>query len=294
MEIYQLRTFVTVAKLGHLTKASETLHITQPAVTAQIKALEQELGLALFDRKHGRIALTKAGELLLPEAEKTLAVFNAMLGQAKKIKGEITGQLLIGTFGDPEFLRLGNFLNALLAALPLLEIKTRTKLAEDVLEGVLTGELTGGFYVGTPAHAELNSVVLRGVCYRIVAPLAFADKLSVAGWHDVAALPWIGAPSRSASFKLTRDLFANQGLVPNIVVETDEIAALGSLVRAGVGLSLMREDQALPAAERGELIVWGQARIDTELSFVYHNRSEYDPAVVGMVSVLQDAWGLKQ
>lgn len=294
MEIYQLRTFVTVAKLGHLTKASEVLHITQPAVSAQIKALEQELGLALFDRKHGPIALTKAGEMLLPEAEKTLAMVNALLNKAQAIKGEITGRILIGTFGDPDFLRLGGFLNALLGALPLLEIKTRTAMAEDVLEGVLTGELAGGFYIGTPARAELNSVVLRGVCYRVVAPLAFAKQLSVAGWRDVAALPWIGAPARSALSKLTCEMFGRQGLAPNIVIETDEVASLNSLVRAGVGLSLMRDDQALLASERGELLIWGQARVDTELSFVYPARAEHDPAVVGLVSVLLETWGLRR
>jgi DNA-binding transcriptional ArsR family regulator len=55
MEIYQLRAFVTVAKIGHLTRAAEVLHVTQPAVTGQIKALEEELGIALFDRRPGRI-----------------------------------------------------------------------------------------------------------------------------------------------------------------------------------------------------------------------------------------------
>ena len=73
MEIYQLRAFVTVARIGQLTRAAEALHVTQPAVTGQIKALEEELGVSLFDRRPGRIALTRAGERLLPEAEKVLA-----------------------------------------------------------------------------------------------------------------------------------------------------------------------------------------------------------------------------
>jgi DNA-binding transcriptional LysR family regulator len=294
MEIYQLRTFVTVAKLGHLTKASEALHLTQPAVTAQIKALEQELGIALFDRRHGRVIPTKAAEMLLPEAEKTLAMVNALLGKAKQIKGEVVGRFLIGTLGDPDFLRLGGFLSTLLSALPLLEIKTRTVLAEDILEGVRAGELIGGFYIGSAADAELINITLRGVCYRIVAPVSLADELAVAGWRKVAALPWIGAPARSHLFKLLKEIFGRQGLEPNIVMETDDLASLHSLVRSGVGLALMREDQAIPAVERGELFIWGHARIESELSFVYHTRSEHDPAVVGLVSVLRDAWGLKR
>ncbi len=60
MEIYQLRAFVTVAKLGNLTRAAEVLHVTQPAVTAQIKALEEELGITVFDRRHGADARWRA------------------------------------------------------------------------------------------------------------------------------------------------------------------------------------------------------------------------------------------
>ena len=64
MDILRIRSFVTVARLGHLTRAAELLHLTQPAVTAHIKSMEQELGIALFNRTPGRIELTKSGELL--------------------------------------------------------------------------------------------------------------------------------------------------------------------------------------------------------------------------------------
>jgi DNA-binding transcriptional LysR family regulator len=292
VEIYQLRTFVTVARLGHITKAAESLHVTQPAVTGQIKALEQELGIALFDRGHGRITLTKAGELLLPEFEKTLGVFQAMLGKAKQIKGEITGRALIGTLGDPDFLRLGSFLNGLLAALPLLEIKTRSTLAESILDGVASGEFAAGFYIGSISARDVTSLPLRGVRYRAVAPLAFAAKLSTCGWREVATMPWIGAPEKSHVRQLLNTMFGRQGLTPNIVMESDELTSPHSLVRAGVGLALMREDLALVAAEKGEIVIWSHATIDTQLSFLYLTAAEFEPAIVGMLSVLRDAWGL--
>jgi DNA-binding transcriptional LysR family regulator len=291
MEIYQLRTFVTVARLGHITKAAETLHVTQPAVTGQIKALEQELGIALFDRGPGRISLTRAGELLLPEVEKTLAVYHAMLGKAKEIKGEITGRVSIGTLGDPDFLRLGTFLTGLMAALPLLEIKTRSTHAETILDAVVSGEFAGGFYIGEVNNRNVSSLPLRGVRYRVAAPVAFASKLSACGWREVAAMPWIGAPEKSHVHQLLNAMFGRQGLAPNIVMETDELTAPHSLVRAGVGLSLMREDLALIAAEKGEISIWSHATVDTRLSFLYAAAAESDPAVVGMLSVLRDVWG---
>jgi DNA-binding transcriptional LysR family regulator len=64
MELYQLRTFVTVAEEGHLTRAAERLHLSQPAVSGQIKALEQELEVRLFDRSVSGMELTASGREL--------------------------------------------------------------------------------------------------------------------------------------------------------------------------------------------------------------------------------------
>ncbi|HEY8605478.1 MAG TPA: LysR family transcriptional regulator [Noviherbaspirillum sp.] len=291
MEIYQLRTFVTVAKLGHITKAADSLHVTQPAVTGHIKALEQELGIALFDRGHGRITLTKAGEMLLPEVEKTLGAFNATLAKAKELKGEITGRVLIGTLGDPDFLRLGSFLNGLLATLPLLEIKTKSGLSGGILDSVGTGEFSAGFYIGAVNNPDVASLALRGVRYRVVGPADYGTRLLACGWKEVAAMPWIGAPEKSHIHQLLVAMFGRQGLRPNIVMETDEVTSPHSLVRSGLGLSLMREDLALIAAEKGEIVIWSHATADTQLSFLYRVDAEFEPVIVGMLSILRDIWG---
>ncbi|MFC7518930.1 LysR family transcriptional regulator [Herbaspirillum sp. GCM10030257] len=291
MEIYQLRTFITVAKLGHITKAADALHVTQPAVTGHIKALEQELGITLFDRGHGRISLTKAGEILLPEVEKTLGAFNATLAKAKELKGEITGRVLIGTVGDPDLIRLGSFLNGLLAALPLLEIKTRSGLAASVLDAVASGEIAAGYYIGTVHNPDVASLALRGVRYRVVAPKSYGDRLPACGWGEIAGMPWIGAPEKSHVHQLLVSMFGRQGLRPNIIMETDELTSPHSLVRAGLGLSLMREDLALITAEKGEIAIWSHAVVDTQLSFLYRVDAEFDPVLVGMLSILRDTWG---
>ena len=108
MEMYQLRAYVTAATLGSVTRTAEALHLTQPAITAQIKALEEELGVALFDRRPGRISLTRAGEALMEPARQVLDAAGRLQGQARELQGEITGQLLLGTVADPEALRLGS------------------------------------------------------------------------------------------------------------------------------------------------------------------------------------------
>ncbi len=292
MEFYQLRTFVTVARLGHVTKAADALHLTQPAVTGHIKALEQELGIALFVRAHGRISLSKAGEILLPEVEKTLSVFNATLSKAREIKGEISGRVLIGTLGDPDLLRLGSFLNGLLQALPLLQIRTQLSLTEAVLDGVACGELAGGYYIGDVNLRGVSFLPLRKVRYRVIAPAALGPRVAGSGWSDMAVMPWIGAPEKSHVHRLLVAMFASQGHVPNIVIEADELTSPHSLVRAGLGLSLMREDLAAHAAEKGEIVIWSEALVETQLSFLYPSTAEFDPIMIGILSVLRGIWGL--
>lgn len=292
MEIYQLRAFVTVARIGHLTRAAEVLHVTQPAVSGQIKALEEELGIALFDRKPGRIVLTRAGERMLPEAEKVLEASGSLLAQARALQGEVSGSLVIGTVGDPESLRLGSLLGGLVGALPLLDIKTRAGDAEVLREAVASATLQASFYIGPNTPREVAGLLLQRLHYRIVAPFSFALRVQHAGWREIADMPWIGAPATSHAQTLLRDLFAQQGLQPNIVLESDHSAAPQALVRAGLGLALLREDIAVPAAEHDHLVIWPHCRVAAALSFIYPSAAEHDPAIVAALSVLRTVWGL--
>ncbi|WP_091569231.1 LysR family transcriptional regulator [Oryzisolibacter propanilivorax] len=292
MEIYQLRAFVTAAKLGNLTRTAEALHVTQPAITAQIKALEEELGVALFDRRPGRIQLTRAGEVLLPDAEQVLTAAGHLSGRARDLQGEVTGALLLGTVAEPDSLRLGSFLGALVEALPLLEIRTRGGLAEELRDQVAAGLMQGAFYIGPHIPREVAGLALQTLHFRVAGPPALREAILRAGWRELAALPWIGAPAQHHTQTLLREAFARQGLVPRQVVECDEAAAPLSLVRSGVGLALLREDAALPASERGEVVIWPHARVGARLAFIHPRAAEHDPPIVAALSVLRGIWGL--
>ena len=86
MDIHQLKTFVTVARERSITRSSEVLHLSQPAVSAHIKALEDTLGLALFERTPRGMSLTREGERLLAKAEQTLAAHQGLMDEATRIK----------------------------------------------------------------------------------------------------------------------------------------------------------------------------------------------------------------
>lgn len=113
MDLHKLRTFVTIAQEGNLTRASEALHLSQPAVSAQIKALEDELGLKLFHRLTRGMELTPAGKVLLEEAEKALMAARNVAARAQHLRSGISGEFRLGTISEPLILRLGEFLSAL-------------------------------------------------------------------------------------------------------------------------------------------------------------------------------------
>jgi DNA-binding transcriptional LysR family regulator len=91
MELYQLRTFAAVAERGSLTHAAEQLHLSQPAASAQIKLLEDEFGVALFERRSSGLTLTGAGAALLPQIQRLLADANQVVTHAKSLSGQVKG-----------------------------------------------------------------------------------------------------------------------------------------------------------------------------------------------------------
>ena len=136
MEIYQLRAFVIIARERHLTRASQILHVSQPAVSGQIKSLEAELGVTLFDRRHGGMELTAAGATLLPHAESVLAGVEEMSATASTLTGKILGRISIGTILNPSFIRLGELINEILVKHPSLEIDISHRNSYKVLQGI--------------------------------------------------------------------------------------------------------------------------------------------------------------
>jgi DNA-binding transcriptional LysR family regulator len=290
MELYQLRSFAAVAELGHLTRAAERLHISQPAVSAQIKALEDELGVALFERVPSGMQLTTAGRNLLPAAENVLAAAIAMRSRARALRGEVIGRVRVGTVSDPEFTRVGEFLAQALEAHPLLEIEIHHEVSGAAFEKVRDGELDASFYYGSLEHADVLAVPLLDYAYRIVGPAAWGDRIRHASWDEIVQMPWIVAPAISTLRALVEELFVAHGSSPAVRIEADNEAVMRSLAIAGGGIGLVREDLALEAAAAGEVALWHKVRLETTLKFVLRRQRENDPEMRALLEVLHRIW----
>lgn len=292
MEIYQLRTFVTVAQQGHLTQAAELLHLSQPAVTAQIKALEEEVGMPLFERTAGGVTMTRAGQELLPQAQSILASAREIINHAKGLKGQTGGKALIGLTLTPATLKMGQWVAALVEKYPLLDLRLQHGVTGEVLNLVRKKELDAGFYLGKNPYVNVNTVLLTNLPFRIVIPRNWESRIDLANHKDLGRLPWIGLSQFSSLSKITAELWRELNISPKKVAESDNLASILELVACGVGIALAREEEALEWEAAGRLTVVPGVRKLAELQFVYPSDRVGDPILEALLQELIRVWAL--
>jgi len=290
MELYQLKGFAAVAEQGHLTRAADKLHVSQPALSAQIKALEDELGVELFERVPSGMTLTSAGKRLLPVARSVLAAAQALHTEARVLRGEVAGHVRLGTVSDPAFMRLPRFLAEAVERCPLLEIELHHEVSGTAFAKVRDGELDASFYYGDLTDAAVSALTLREFDFCVVAPAAWRSRIEGAPFATLAEEPWILTPPVSTHRVLSDRLFRKHGITPARVAEADNEAVIRSLVVGGLGLALMREDLAEAAAAAGEVCVWNGTRLATTLQFIWREEHGRDPVTVALLELVRNAW----
>lgn len=289
MDLTQLRAFVMVAREGNLTRAAERLHLTQPAVSLQIKALQASLDLQLFVRTASGMTLTDDGAKLLPFAERVMESVAEFRQGAATLHSTLSGTLAIGTILDPEFIRLGAFLKRLVESYPQLSTQLQHGMSGWVLQHIKSGTLDVGYFLGSPGK-EFHSQPLTTFTYNVVAPKGWKNRVAGRGWAELAKLPWIWTPPESAHCRLLTKTFAEHKLAPNKVAMVDQEPSMLDLVKSGVGLSLMRESIALREAHIHELVIADAVSLSTDLTFIALAKRQHEPTIAAVFSLMRSLW----
>jgi DNA-binding transcriptional LysR family regulator len=291
VELYQLRTFVTVAREGNLTRAAEKLFTSQPAVSAQIKALEEEFGLKLFERTPTGMHPTPAGEELWTEAERLLSASKDLAARASSLRGTIGGTLRLGLNNDIGVLRTGDLLAQLARKHPALRFELVYGTSGALREAVLARELDVAFYEGATADRSLALVTLTHFELVIVLPPAWEAELDTPDWHKLATKPWIvGAPGCSFHRHL-RELALQHGFEPDARFQLNDEATVLTLVAGGFALALTsREILRTQPRLATSVVVWPHFHQQLPLSLCFLAARREDPAIKAIVDAARALW----
>ncbi len=292
MDLNQLKTLVAVAEEKHLTRAAERLYTSQPAVSAQLKALESFLGVQLFDRTPKGMRLTPAGERLLPQARATLESARSLEESAKSIQGKVMGELTIGVNSDIPFLRIPKLLESIRVNFPGIRLTFINSMSADIIPDIRKNTLDSGFFFGPCALADLHVIQVAEVETAIVAPAAWRDRVEHADIESLAALSWIYTTDRCPFYLLKETLFAQSACKPTKAVFVDTEDAIRSLIQAESGISLLRADDAERAEREGWGIRWQGSPPSCALNIAVRANRLQEPLIQAWLHELALCWNL--
>jgi DNA-binding transcriptional LysR family regulator len=244
VELRHLRYFRVAATELHIGRAAESLHIAQPALTIQIKALERELGVDLFDRIGRNVVLTEAGRHFLAEATAILQQVERATLTTREIGGGFAGKLRVGFTESASFSPLvTKALADFRSRWPAVELVLQETQTEDLVSGVIQGRIDVAF-VRPPIRAEdkLVSKPLADEPMMLAVPVGHrlagcrAVKL-----RDLADADFIVYPRRHGT-GLSDSVIAEcrkEGFMPRIVQETPQLSSAINLVAAGMGIAIV-------------------------------------------------------
>lgn len=292
MEIYQLKTFLKVADLNNITRSADEMHISQPSVSAHIKALEDELGVLLFTRTHKGMEITPNGEKLKVAAEQVINSVDSMIQMSRELQANSKREIHISTNTFPEVLKINELLSKTVNGELNIDFTISYRNTHQILENIRDAKIDCGFAYGDFHYNELGSLLLANIPLRIIGPKSWADKLSIMNLDELMELPWIfmneDCPFYDAANETLKELRTKMGIATRVDHE-DQIL---NLVTSAIGISIIPE-YTLDIPERSRnLYVYPDIGMKVKLSFCYLKKRENDPVVEMLKKQLANIWGL--
>jgi DNA-binding transcriptional LysR family regulator len=290
MELYQLKTFVAVAAEGSLSRAAEKVFASLPAVSAQIKALEDELGVRLFDRLPKGMRLTEAGGRMLGQAKATLASANQITHVAAEIRGELLGRAKLGVLTDSLPLRIGQIMLTLALRHPKITVGLHRDVSARVIRRVRDGEFDGGFALSASLPDGVTATPIMSVELVVALPVKCAQTAGALTLAEIGQMAWIDAVSECALHDAAKDLFHPTGSLPQARYVADSEGALRSMVASGLGAGILRADEAQDGVDNGEMVVWPHWKGSTCLYWISGATARHDAIPAAVRDIVLAAW----
>lgn len=253
MEIDQVETFLAVVTYGGFHRAADALRVSQPAVSARIRALEDSLGVKLFMRSHANLTLSPAGKALRPHAEQLLRNVALARQAVHELQPSARGALNVAAALSVCTYFLPDVMKDYQAANPKVMVSLRSGTSVQVLKMVLDGDADIGV-ARSLNHPEVETMTLRDDPLMLVGHPAHAGarKRRVL-LEEVESLPLIFYDRGSSDWTLSQSLFRRAGLLPHVVLEVETIEAAKRMVERKLGLSFLPQIAVAKELQQGKL-----------------------------------------
>ncbi|MEK6663632.1 MAG: LysR substrate-binding domain-containing protein [Pseudomonadota bacterium] len=254
----RLQVFYTVAKQLSFTKAAELLYMTQPAVTFQVKQLEEHFNTRLFERSHSKITLTPAGEVAMEYAERILNLSSEMDTRLGELTGQISGTLLVGASTTIAEYMLPRLLGDFKAQYPNVHARLMVANSESIEAKIADHTLDVGLIEAPSHHPQLMShVCCEDELVAICSPKHPVAQHASITPVQLAELPYVSRESGSGTREVMDDYFRKNGVQPedlHIVMELGSREAIKGAVEAGLGIAIVSRATIQKEIKLGDLI----------------------------------------
>ena len=285
MDTQFLAAFVEVAETSSFTQAAERLHLSQPAISKRITALEDQVGQALFDRVGRTVTLTDAGRTLLPYARKTLQDIEDARRALSQLDGSVSGRLSIGTSHHIGLHRLPPVLGQFTREYPQVDLDIHFMDSEVACQAVLAGKLELGIVtLPTQPLPQLRSrLVWPDPLVVVVAPdhpLAGRRQVSLT---QLAEHPAVLPDEATYTHRIVTAALQAEGVKPHVRLATNYLETLKMLVAIGLGWSVLPESMLDDALTRLNV---PRLRLRRELGLVWHEKRTLSGAAQALMKLM--------
>ncbi|MEO1063926.1 MAG: LysR substrate-binding domain-containing protein [Actinomycetota bacterium] len=294
MDLRQIESFVAVAEELHFGRAAARVHLSQPALSQQIKRLEQELGFELLTRTQRRVGLTAPGTTFLDHARRVLADVEEMVTVTRRAAAGRTGTLRLGYVGSALFGVVPTVMRAMRTEAPDVQVTLVELRTDEQLAAMRHGRLDAGF-VRAPAGAVDDMIITPvlvepiGIALPAEHPLASRPELALA---ELAGEPFVMLPRvvEPNSFDLLMAACSAAGFTPDVAQTARSPQTLLGLVASGLGVAFVADSVMTNSARDGVAFVPLEAPAPEIVSALARPADATNPIVDLLADLTMKLW----
>lgn len=290
MDLTQLRSFVKIGQTGNLRKAAEMLNISQSALSSQIKNLEENLNLHLFNRSSRGMQLNDNGRILYSHATDLLKGAEAFLGKARELSGRPAETIKIGINTDGSFLKVSKLSRILKSHFPQTSFIFVSSQTIRTAEMLRTGTIDLGFFFGDNWEADIVSQTISYFDIRIAVPSKFLDGNEDMNWRNLSTLPWIWSVCNCPFYQIIQAEMDERGLQPNRFADAMDESVVKELVMDNQGIGILREDDARYVASLSQVTVWEDESFQVPLGLAMLEQHKSNRTFQEIQQLIAELW----